>query len=218
MLSPMQPEQLLELLQREDIPVPQCALEQWARHAALIREWNKVASLVSIGDSRQLETVHLPDALSLVSVVARLGLGGATLLDIGPGGGYPAIPMKIALPDLAVTLVERSVKKVGFLRKVVAALGLQGVEIIHGDFPAAVQGRTMALVTARAVEAPAKIQQALVEWMPVDGVFLCQSGAPAEFNGEMFHVEHWEDHWSTDGARRGELYVVRRRAASHSID
>jgi 16S rRNA (guanine527-N7)-methyltransferase len=210
MLSGMQPEQLIEMLARDEIRVPAEAREHWARHAALVREWNAVASLVSIGDARQLETRHLPDAVSLASVVARLGLAEATLLDIGTGGGYPAIPMKIALPGLSVTLVERSVKKVGFLRKVVAALGLQGVEIIHGEFPVAVQGKQAAIVTARAVESPAKVQSALASWMPLEGIFLCQSGRVVEFSGDMFHVEHWEDDWSASETRRGDLYVVRR--------
>ncbi len=210
MLLSMQPEQLIDALRREGIPVPAEALGLWKRHEALIREWNKVASLVSVGDARQLETTHLPDAVSLASVVAQLGLAGGRLLDIGTGGGYPAIPMKIALPDLVVTLVERSVKKVGFLRKVVASLKLQGVDIIHGDFPGAVQGRTVDVVTARAVEAPAKIQQALAVWMPVGALFLCQAGLSTEFGEGMFHVERWEDAWSANGTRRGELYVVRR--------
>ena len=210
MLSPMQPEQLIVALQREGLEVPANVLGQWVRHAALIREWNKVASLVSVGDARQLETIHLPDAVSLAAVVARLGLAGGSLLDIGTGGGYPAIPMKIVLPALQVTLVERSVKKVGFLRKVVAALGLQGVEIIHGDFPGAVAGRGADVVTARAVETPEKIRCALAAWIPVGTVFLCQSGAPNEFEAPMFHVEHWEDGWTQNGTRRGVLFIVRR--------
>jgi 16S rRNA (guanine527-N7)-methyltransferase len=206
----MNPEQLIQALQQEGLCVPATALGQWARHAALIREWNKVASLVSLGDARQLEDIHLPDAVSLASVVAALGLSGAALLDIGTGGGYPAIPIKILLPEMTMTLVERSVKKVGFLRKVVAALGLQGVEIVHGEFPAAVQGRSAAVVTARAVEAPVKVHSALAAWMPVGAVFLCQAGPPVAFGEEMFHVEHWEDAWTAGGVRRGDLFLVRR--------
>lgn len=190
--------------------MPSEAATQWARHAALVREWNAVASLVSLGDAAQLDTVHLPDALSLAGILVRLGLEKGPLLDIGTGGGYPAIPIKIALPALSVTLVERSVKKVGFLRKVVAALGLQGVEIIHGEFPGVMGDKAAAVVTARAVEAPSKVQRALAGWMPVGGVFLCQSGRPAGFGEDMFHVEHWEDDWTAAGMRRGELYIVRR--------
>jgi 16S rRNA (guanine527-N7)-methyltransferase len=210
MLVGMNPEELIIALQQEGIPVPDTALAQWGRHAALIREWNKVASLVSQGDARRLESTHLPDAVSLVPVVVRLGMAAGHLLDIGTGGGYPAIPMKVVLPDLRVTLVERSVKKIGFLRKVVAALGLRGVEIVHGDFPAAVLDAAADVVTARAVELPGKIQQDLAAWMPLGSVFLCQSGTPKAFPAEMFHVEHWEDDWSANGLRRGELYLVKR--------
>jgi 16S rRNA (guanine527-N7)-methyltransferase len=208
----MRLEQLIQQLESEGLQIPDDAPEQWARHASLIREWNKVSSLVSTGDLERLESVHLPDALSLTSVMARLGLADKTLLDIGSGGGYPAIPIKVALPALKVTLVERSVKKVGFLRKVVAAVGLQGVDIIHGEFPAAVQGLSAAAVTARAVESPATVQRALATWMPRGAVFLCQSGCAKEFPGEMFHVEHWKDAWSNNDTRRGDLYVVRRMA------
>jgi len=210
MLSAMEYPYLIQALERDGIRVPPEAPAQWDRHAALVREWNPIASLVSLGDARQLEDIHLPDALSLAGILRSIGLDKGTLIDIGSGGGYPAIPLKIALPELSVCLVERSVTKIGFLRKAVAALGLQGVEIIHGEFPSAVRERNAQVVTARAVELPSKIHKALSVWLVVGSVFLCQSGIPAGFEEDMFHVEHWEDDWTKQGLRRGELHLVRR--------
>ena len=200
----------MAFLQEQGLAVPADAPARWARHVELIRSWNTVAGLVSTGDLAQLETTHLPDAVSLVPVVQALGLAAGHLLDIGSGGGYPAIPLKVALPELRVTLVERSVKKVGFLRKVVGALGLKDVDIVAGEFPAAVSGAFADVITARAVELPGKIRPAVAAWMPRGAVFLCQSGVPTEFPADMFHVEHFRDAWSDRGLRRGDLYLVRR--------
>jgi 16S rRNA (guanine527-N7)-methyltransferase len=56
----------------------------------------------------------------------------ASLLDIGSGGGFPGIPLKIIFPDLSVCLIESSRKKVSFLKHVVRTLQLQNIEVIEG--------------------------------------------------------------------------------------
>ena len=54
------------------------------------------------------------------------------LIDVGTGGGFPGIPLKIALPDLRVTLMDSTAKKLQFCDEVIRALGLRGIRAVHG--------------------------------------------------------------------------------------
>lgn len=198
------------LLEAQGIPWPAEADAQLARYTALICEWNAFASLVSVGDEQKIEGVHIPDALSLVPWVARFG--GAGLLDIGSGGGFPAIPIKIVLPALRLCLVERSTKKVGFLRRVLGALGLREVSMVQGAFPQVHPEGVWGLVTARAVEQPEKLWPLVGRYLQQQcpaGAVLCQSAA--ESVPEMFHVEPIVDSWTESGLRRGNLALLRLR-------
>ncbi|NIA15628.1 MAG: hypothetical protein GWP08_16315 [Nitrospiraceae bacterium] len=200
------------LLAREGIEVPGARRILLGRFLDLIGEWNAFASLVSRGDLDHLAESHLADALSLASIVRAACGEGGRLLDVGSGGGFPAIPLKVVLPDLRLTMVERSTKKVGFLRKAFGALGLGDVELIQGGFPGQVSGEGVRAVTARAVEKPGRILRDMQRFMPEGSVFLCQSGDPGAEVSERFHVERVEDAWTEAGLRRGELYLVRRVA------
>lgn len=184
------------------------------RYLELIREWNPVASLVSQGDQERLFDTHVVDSFSLAPVVLAKTGGLVPLIDIGSGAGFPAIPIKLLLPQIPVTLVERSSKKAGFLRKAIAALHLDRVTLLHDEFPraAAHWPQPPYLITARAVETPPKIMRHLADLLSPECDFLCQFDAPETvFRPEMFHVERWEDAWTHAGYRRGPLHLVRRR-------
>ena len=118
---------------------------------ARVREANEMLSLVSVGDSTRLECVHIPDSLSLVPWVVRCAGEDGEALDIGSGGGFPALPIGIALPSVQMSLVERSTKKAAFLVRMVEELGLVGVRVVNGEFPFAAGGVTPEVITARAV-------------------------------------------------------------------
>ncbi len=192
------------------------------RHMALVKEWNPVCGLVSTGDVDKLWKNHVLDSIGLVPLVRRLGVDEGVVLDIGSGGGYPAIPVKILCPKLSLILLERSDKKAGFLRKVVAALGLRDVEIRQGEYPMVAGEAAADVITARAVERPKKVIEAILEGMQGKTCFLCQSGDPRELAPKVFHVERGEgrfhvervdDLWKSEGIRRGEVFIVRRYRA-----
>lgn len=201
----------LDLMLEDGFPVSDEQDTKIFRLLELIREWNPVVSIVSQGDAEMLVERHLVDSLSLVKLTSDLTVRTGVLLDIGTGGGFPAIPIKVMLPDLQVILVERSIKRIGFLRKVVAALRLEGITIVEGVFPAAVVRVTPDVITARAVEEPDRILKGVVPFVEAGAVFLCQSGDPRGKLPARFHVEPVEDAWSRTGLRRGSLYLVRRK-------
>ncbi len=201
---------IASLLEADGICIPEVFSASLDRYAALLREWNVTASLLSAGDIRDVETIHFPDACSLARLVGRLCEGGGLLFDIGSGGGLPAIPLKIALPHVPVLLVERSSRKVAFLRKAVAHLGLKDVRILHANFPEGLSEVAPQAIVARAVERPERLVPRILAFLPPGSHYLCQwAELPALPEG--FHVERIEDAWTRAGLRRGELHVISRR-------
>tara|TARA_R110001592_G_scaffold361794_1_gene673681 strand:+ start:933 stop:1580 length:648 start_codon:yes stop_codon:yes gene_type:complete len=187
-------------------------IERIGQYCFLVRKWSTFSALVSSGNLEQLEDLHIVDSFSLVDPVSSVVPVGGMVLDIGSGGGFPAIPMAIALPDRYFTLMERSAKKVSFLRKVMGALKLDHVQLIHGTFPDELPEEVPHGITARAVERSDAVMEEITGVMPENCTFFCQSGDPkGKVDENMFHVERWQDEWTKTGARRGTLYTIRRR-------
>lgn len=204
-------EQALHLLaQEKGLRVLKRTRALWAQHLSLVREWHERASLVSEGDLIHLEARHLVDALSLAPYVLQVAGPQGSLLDIGSGGGFPAIPLKCLLPRLRVTLIERNARKVGFLRRLLAEPELQDVLLLHGSFPEVPDKLAATVITARAIDHAPRALRAILQRIPPETVFLCQSPLPVSLPREMFHVEHIDDAWRRSGLRRGELHLIRR--------
>jgi len=96
-----------------------------AAHLELVAKWNRVHNLTAVRETAQMVALHLLDSLTLLP-----HLGGArTLLDVGSGAGFPGIPIAIARPDLAVTVLDSSRKKCVFLEQAKAELGLDNLQV-----------------------------------------------------------------------------------------
>ena len=117
---------------------------------AELKKWNRRINLTAIKGDRDTVIKHVLDSLSY-----RRGFDpvpGLRLLDMGSGAGFPAIPLKIAYPGIAVTLVESIKKKASFLRHIGRTLSLEGAEILDmraEELPAATHA-SYDVVTARA--------------------------------------------------------------------
>src|SRR5258708_35134644 len=98
---------------------------------AALRDGNQRVNLTRITDPAEIETRHFLDSLSAaLPVLDRLHQGAALrLIDVGSGGGMPGLPLKIAFPQLRVTLVESVGKKAAFLRATVEQLRLADLEV-----------------------------------------------------------------------------------------
>ena len=94
--------------------------------AELLR-WNRRFNLTSIEDPAAVGELHLLDSLAIVPHIPQ----GATVLDVGTGGGFPGVPLAIVRPDVQVHLVDRTEKKVLFLQTLVARLGLSNARPVH---------------------------------------------------------------------------------------
>jgi len=135
---------------------------QLGDYLARLLAMNESLNLTAIVDPDAAWTRHALDALSLVPHLQGLP-AGATVLDVGSGGGVPGIPLAIARPDLSVMLLEATQKKAQFLTDVSAAVGLVNVEVVAERaevFAETNLARSFDAVTARAV---ARIE-ALLPW------------------------------------------------------
>ena len=99
----------------------------FSAHAAELIKWNRKINLTTITDPIEVASNHFLDSL----VPARFMPPNAAMLDIGSGGGFPGIPLKVLLPELSVTLIDASRKKVSFLKHVIRTLKLDDIEALH---------------------------------------------------------------------------------------
>jgi 16S rRNA (guanine527-N7)-methyltransferase len=111
-----------------DIELKPDQIRLFADHARELMRWNKTFNITAITDPRDIALKHYLDSLP----AARHIPSDAALLDIGSGGGFPGIPLKILLPSLTVTLIDASRKKVNFLKHLIRTLKLEHIEAIHG--------------------------------------------------------------------------------------
>jgi 16S rRNA (guanine527-N7)-methyltransferase len=91
-----------------------------ARYCELLLRWNERINLTGARTLDELLREHLPDSFALAALVGAQ----ARVIDVGSGGGLPAVPFSLLRPDAAVTLVEPRAKRVAFLRTAVRELGL----------------------------------------------------------------------------------------------
>ncbi|HEY6260804.1 MAG TPA: 16S rRNA (guanine(527)-N(7))-methyltransferase RsmG [Nitrospiraceae bacterium] len=105
-------------------------VEQFMRYLAHLIEWNRGINITSVVDPRDIIVKHFVD--SLASLVSINFPKNCTVLDIGSGGGFPGIPLRIIRPDIRLILVEPVQKKCSFLNSVIGLLRLQSVFVFNG--------------------------------------------------------------------------------------
>lgn len=109
------------------IELDQAQLGKFATFAHELLKWNRKINLTSIVRLDEIAVKHFIDSLSVVPYLDASG----ELLDIGSGGGFPAIPLKIVLPDLTVVSVDAVEKKVLFQRHVARLIQLEKFIALH---------------------------------------------------------------------------------------
>ena len=112
-----------------DLDLSPAQLDQFSRYADLLIEWNLRFNLTSIVDLRDIVIKHFLDSLSALRSIPP---GPIKLIDVGAGAGLPGLPIKLARPDVSLTLLEATHKKCDFLQAVVDDLQLTDVSIVNG--------------------------------------------------------------------------------------
>ena len=95
-------------------------------------EWNQRFNLTAITDRNGILVRHFLDSLSCLAAIPLSELANTQIIDVGTGAGFPGLPLKIVCPDMQLTLLEATGKKVTFLEHMVEVLGLSGVTVVKG--------------------------------------------------------------------------------------
>lgn len=95
-------------------------------HAAELARWNQKINLTAITDPKEAAIKHFLDSLAPLPLIPE----NTCLADLGTGGGFPGIPLKIAKPSLTVTLIESTQKKISFLKQVIRLLEVRDIDVI----------------------------------------------------------------------------------------
>ena len=101
-------------------------INQCLTHMDLLLRWNRVHNLTSVIEPEEIVTRHLLDSLTIASLIR-----GTRILDVGSGGGFPGIPLALALPDTRWTLLDSRGKRARFLQEVIDQLALKRVLVVQ---------------------------------------------------------------------------------------
>jgi 16S rRNA (guanine527-N7)-methyltransferase len=103
-------------------------LTQFAVYLKELGAWNEKTNLTGSHDEREVVIKHFVDSMAACRVLTPVQ--GYKLIDIGSGAGFPGLVLKLAIPDLEVTLLEPSQKRVAFLRHLIGRLHLKEIDVV----------------------------------------------------------------------------------------
>lgn len=177
----IQKEQLAALAASFGVALDETALTRFDLYAGMLRDWNEKINLTAITVPEEIVVKHFADSLSVLQTVKIPQ--NATLIDVGTGAGFPGLALKIARPDLCVTLLDSTKKKLMVLAHISDALGLS-VDLLH--LRAEEAGRQPALreqfdfATARAVANLRELAEYCLPFVKVGGRFLAMKSAKTD--------------------------------------
>ena len=127
--------------------------EQFLKYLTHLIEWNRAINITAIVDPNEVIIKHFVD--SLAALVTTSFSKNSLVLDVGSGGGFPGIPLKIIRSDLRLVLVEPVQKKCSFLNSLIGLLKLQDVSTFNGTIEQYAKGalkHTVDTVVIRALK------------------------------------------------------------------
>lgn len=146
---------------------------QFLKYYELLVEWNTFMNLTGITEFEEVMKKHFIDSLSIAKYKKLSDV--RTLIDVGTGAGFPALPLKIAFPHLQVTLLDSLNKRIHFLDAVIEELELDDINTVHGraeDFakPAKLREK-YDMAVSRAVANLSTLSEYCIPFVKKGGVF-----------------------------------------------
>lgn len=172
-------EMLIRGLEGLGLPSQERTVLLLGRFADLLLRWNRTYNLTAIREESEVVTHHLLDSAALVPMIGKIAPEAQTLLDVGSGGGLPAVPTALLRPDLSVHAVDTVKKKVTFLQQAQIELGLKNFRAHH----ARVENLRLSpfdVITSRAFASLADFTSLTEHLLKSSGVWLAMKGVVPE--------------------------------------
>jgi 16S rRNA (guanine527-N7)-methyltransferase len=186
----------------------------------LLDTWNRKINLtgLNLGEAAP-ETL---DRLLIEPLVAarHIPTGSARMLDVGSGGGSPAIPMSLALPSIQLLMVESKTRKSVFLREAIRAVGLEGADVAASRFEELLTRPELHeahdLVTIRAVRIEPRVLSNLQAFLKTRGLlFLFRGATTADPSETVPPPLAWSATYPLLESLRSRLVVLEKRPVGH---
>lgn len=173
-------ERLAQMAKEYDIILSKEQQIQFYSYMELLLEWNQKMNLTAITDEEEVLSKHFIDSLTIMPYVKERD----KILDIGTGAGFPGVPLKIALPQNSITLLDSLNKRINFLQEVINKLDLKNIEAIHGraeEFNK-ISGKreNYDIVVSRAVAKLNVLLEYMLPFVKVGGECICMKSADIE--------------------------------------
>lgn len=161
-----------------DIDLNDDEINKFIKYKDLLKDWNTKINITAITDDDEIDTKHFLD--SLTPFATDIFNGSKKVIDIGTGGGFPGVPLKIVNPDLEVTLLDSLNKRIIFLNEVIEQLGLSGIEAVHGRAEelsiTAKYREQYDICVSRAVASLDTLSEYCIPFVKVGGYFVSMKG------------------------------------------
>lgn len=155
------------------------AAARYAAYYERLTETNRVMNLTAISGEEDTARLHFLDCAAML---AHIDMTGARVIDVGTGAGFPGLALKIAKPDISLTLLDSLDKRVGFLRDTCLALAFEDVVCLHAraEEAAASMRESFDFATARAVARLELLCELCMPFVKVGGQFVAMKGPDVE--------------------------------------
>lgn len=161
-------------LQEMDITLTDKQISQFLVYYEMLTEWNQSVNLTAITKYQDVMKKHFIDSLSLVKVYDVKSR--SSVIDVGTGAGFPGLALKIAFPEMELTLLDSLNKRIHFLNAVIERLKLFGIKTLHGRAEDYARQDTYReqfdLCVSRAVANLSTLSEYCLPFVKKDGLFI----------------------------------------------
>lgn len=161
------------------IDLSESMIEQFNTYRDMVIEKNKVMNLTAITDPEEFALKHFADSLSLIPAAAATNIFSSknvSMIDVGTGAGFPAIPLKIACPNIQLTLLDSLSKRIKFLDDVITSINLNGITTIHSRAEEGGRNKDLRdnfdIAVSRAVASLNVLTEYCLPYVKVGGLFI----------------------------------------------
>ncbi len=167
-----------ETLKKASYELEEDKIEKMFSYYKLLTRANAKFNLTAITDESEAALGHFYDSIFCAGLIPK----GARVLDVGTGAGFPGIPLKIARPDIEITLMDSMAKKADFVREAAAEIGIEA-KVICARAEEAAKGilrETFDVCVSRAVASLRRLSELCLPFVRPGGMFLAYKGEPGE--------------------------------------